>query len=174
MAPEFIPLIVTALLIISSAVAVVLSLVSYVFPSVIRRLLLVFLPDSTASNAALRISLSVTTVGLVLLTAVCARQVRQVFFLDESLAGAAARGNLEEVRGLLDRGASPNSWGPDHMRPAIAYAASNGRDTVIALLLARGADPNLRDFEGRTALTHARETGNPKTIEILMNAGAQE
>jgi ankyrin repeat protein len=56
---------------------------------------------------------------------------------------AAARGEVEIARRLLDAGANPN---PDPADPedwgALSRAAGAGKADVVSLLLARGADPN--------------------------------
>jgi ankyrin repeat protein len=52
-------------------------------------------------------------------------------------------------------------------------AASLGRSEAVALLLARGANPGLRDRAGHTALDRARETDDEATQNLLKNALAQ-
>jgi ankyrin repeat protein len=49
-------------------------------------------------------------------------------------------------------------------RQALRVAAENGRAASVRHLLARGADPNARDGEGRTALDLA---GDDAVEEIL-------
>jgi ankyrin repeat protein len=47
------------------------------------------------------------------------------------------------------------------------------RETVVALLEA-GADVNVNDREGRTALMLAKNTGRNEIVQLLKEAGAQE
>jgi len=159
MAPEFLPFIVCGFLImLSVVVCAALAIVWFAAPKWRRGTLLAFAP----------------TMGLVVITGVCARSVHQAFFLNEPMAIAAARGEIAEVRALLDRGASPNSWGVDYISPAVVDAAAGGHADVVALLLARGADPNLRDSEQRSALQRARAAGHNDVATLLVRGGARE
>jgi ankyrin repeat protein len=49
-----------------------------------------------------------------------------------------------------------------------------GRATTVALLLARGANPNLRNQNGASALDWAKRAGDAKLIADLKKAGARE
>jgi ankyrin repeat protein len=57
----------------------------------------------------------------------------------------------EKILALLDAGAQVNAPGPGG-RTALHYAAFAHHQLVIDLLLARGADPTLKDDQGRPAL----------------------
>ena len=46
-------------------------------------------------------------------------------------------------------------------------AASMGRPEVVMLLLKRGANRNLRDKVGHTALERARNTENSEIVKLL-------
>jgi hypothetical protein len=93
----------------------------------------------------------------------------KLYFVDanESLAIAAAEGDISQVRRLLARGASPNGYGPDGHAPVLVYAAGNNNVEIVKLLLEKGADPARRDRDGKTALDHARENKNIEAIKIL-------
>ena len=52
-------------------------------------------------------------------------------------------------------------------------AASDGFTTVVQALLTAGADPNLRDDDGETALMKAVEDHHADTAAALRAAGAQ-
>lgn len=108
-------------------------------------------------------------VRLAILAAVLILFGGRLYFVDanESLAIAAAEGDISQVRSLLARGASPNGYGPDGHAPALVYAAGNNNVEIVNLLLERGADPTRRDFNGKTALDHARENKNIEVIRIL-------
>jgi ankyrin repeat protein len=87
------------------------------------------------------------------------------------------------VRLLLDRGASIDLVVPGDEN-ALIQAAWHGRLDVVRLLLERGADPNVRVFEGmavnrprgewRTALSMARRHRHAAIAEALIAAGARE
>jgi len=54
----------------------------------------------------------------------------------------------------------------------LTLAASNGLHRVVAALLARGANPDVRDGNGYTALLHAALQGQLKTFQLLLVKGA--
>jgi ankyrin repeat protein len=51
------------------------------------------------------------------------------------------------------------------------WAAQNGRPQVVKLLLAHKADPHVRDREGQTATSLAREYQQKDIVEMLQKAG---
>jgi len=67
-----------------------------------------------------------------------------------ALAVAAARGETEQVKALLDGGAEIEATGKDGRTP-LMLAAQHGRLEVVRLLLARGARTDARDPSGFTA-----------------------
>lgn len=46
--------------------------------------------------------------------------------------------------------------------------------TVIQLLLNFGADPNVKNNDGQTALSGAGDEGHEEIVKILIEAGAQQ
>ena len=66
----------------------------------------------------------------------------------EALIEATKKGDLDEVRRLLDEGANPDAK-TKFEEFALLEAAANRHPDIVALLLARGADPNLRDITVR-------------------------
>ena len=86
---------------------------------------------------------------------------------------AAANGDIVEVENLLNQGVNVNMrlFPGDNSTP-IHWASSRGKDEVIKLLIARGADINASDKEGATVLMVAWMTKNPTTINLLLKHGA--
>ena len=90
-----------------------------------------------------------------------------------SLLGAAAfKGHAEIVELLLDHHADCNGRGengrlPQFLTP-LMHAAYNGRDSVVALLLERKAQPNIgHDRQTHTALDFAEMQGNEGCVALL-------
>ena len=54
------------------------------------------------------------------------------------------------------------------------YELENGLDNpALEFLIKAGADLNLTDNEGKTALMHAKDKNNEKAVELLELAGAK-
>ncbi len=109
-----------------------------------------------------------------------AARVRECLEADPSLAGlkfddgastlgmAARLGRMEVLRVLLDCGAVPPAEEkPENAPTALMEAAASGEAEAAALLLQHGADPALRDPEGRTAADHAQANGHPDLAQRL-------
>ena len=91
----------------------------------------------------------------------------------ESLRRAAARGQLDDVRGLLSRGVSVDI-ADDSGRTPLIEAAANGHAAVIDALLRHGADVRARDKAGNTPLSLALARSRSDAASILRKAGARE
>ncbi|NXL66065.1 CDN2B inhibitor, partial [Chordeiles acutipennis] len=88
------------------------------------------------------------------------------------LCSAAARGDREEVRRLLDAGADPNGTNSFGRTPLQVMMLGSPR--VAELLLQRGADPNHPDPRTGCLPAHdAARTGFLETLEVLHRAGAR-
>lgn len=109
-----------------------------------------------------------------------AATVRECLKADPSLAGlkfddgastigmAARLGRLEVLRILLDSGAVPPAEeDPENAPTALMEAAASGETEAAAMLLEHGADPSLRDPEGRSAADYAQENGHPDLAQRL-------
>lgn len=87
------------------------------------------------------------------------------------LHGAAAKGDVAEVRRLLDAGRPVNERGGDPNGPAgidetaLNTAAFNVRPEVVRLLLERGADVHAKGYHGRTALSDVADSTIEKKPE---------
>ncbi|GMR47420.1 hypothetical protein PMAYCL1PPCAC_17615 [Pristionchus mayeri] len=76
---------------------------------------------------------------------------------------AAAFGSAEMVVYLCEKGADVNKG---QKSSSLHYAASFGRPDVTKMLLSRGANPDLRDEDGKTALDKARERNEEDYIAV--------
>ncbi|MCO6416272.1 ankyrin repeat domain-containing protein [Siccirubricoccus sp. KC 17139] len=74
---------------------------------------------------------------------------------------AARHGRVEVLRLLLQAGGVAQAEGdPDGPPTALMAAAEAGQEEAVALLLEYGADPALRDRQGRTAADLAEAAGH--------------
>jgi ankyrin repeat protein len=91
-----------------------------------------------------------------------------------ALHEAARRGDLAEVRRLLDRDPETvDVRGGEGERTPLHRAAEGGHLAVVALLLDRGADPTIRDTgDNATALHVAAERGSLAIVRLLVERGA--
>lgn len=83
---------------------------------------------------------------------------------------AAYAGNLDILRYLLDRGASPDGGvieGPAAPPTPLAMAVMQGRGQAARLLLERGANPRLRSPAGDDALALARKFNRADLVPAL-------
>ncbi|KAL4971085.1 NACHT and Ankyrin domain protein [Aspergillus stella-maris] len=88
-----------------------------------------------------------------------------------ALIRAAALGQAENVRVLLDLGATLDAH--DHIsQTALQRAAKNGFNDIVQLLLDKGADANLKTYSEWTPLMPAVLNGNITVVEVLVQAGA--
>jgi len=88
--------------------------------------------------------------------------------LSAALRDAAARGQIQEVRAALERGADVNT--ADELgRTALMLAAFDGHTAIVHLLLSKGAQVNIRDSSGRTALMYSSSGPFPETVKLLLD-----
>jgi ankyrin repeat protein len=73
-----------------------------------------------------------------------------------ALVFAADHQRLSVIDQLIDVGTPVDAFDEVWGRQALRIAAQNGRPASVRRLLEHGADPNLRDKEGRTALDWCR------------------
>jgi beta-lactamase regulating signal transducer with metallopeptidase domain len=89
----------------------------------------------------------------------------------EALLEAAAEGEADAVRFLLDRGADPDGFVPGDGTPLLV-AAAEGHEEVVEVLLAEGADPNFPAPGDGSALIVAAREGQLEVARLLLAAGA--
>ena len=91
-----------------------------------------------------------------------------------TLALVASGGAVDSAKILLDNGANPDARGSHGWTPLMMAAAATRPDpATVALLVAKGADPNAQDDSGRTALDWALLQGETPTAQILRKAGGR-
>ncbi|CAB3409028.1 unnamed protein product [Caenorhabditis bovis] len=78
---------------------------------------------------------------------------------------ASAFGTIEMVQYLCDKGVDVNKG---HKSSSLHYAACFGRPDIVKLLLQRGANPDLRDEDGKTALDKARERSDEDHSQVAV------
>ena len=79
----------------------------------------------------------------------------------------------EAVNHLLQANANPNARDADGATP-LHYAASNRSPDVAQALAGAGADPNARDNAGRTPVDVATARDSTPTVNVLLEARAQQ
>jgi len=84
---------------------------------------------------------------------------------------ASAFGTPEMVEFLISKGADVNKG---LRSSSLHYAACFGRTAIVQILLKHGANPVLRDDEGKTPLDKAQEKiteGHREVVAILKSSG---
>jgi uncharacterized protein len=88
------------------------------------------------------------------------------------LCVAAANAVAPVVAALLDAGADVNTMAPNTLVTPLIRAAEGGSREAVALLLARGANPNARAAGKFTPLIAAVDFGDPEIVRMLVAAGS--
>jgi E3 ubiquitin-protein ligase HECTD1 len=85
---------------------------------------------------------------------------------------ASAFGTQEMVEFLCEKGADVNRG---QRSSSLHYAACFGRSAIVKVLLRNGANPDLRDEEGKTPLDKARERNEPghREVAAILQAPAE-
>lgn len=96
---------------------------------------------------------------------------RRLRALDRELVEAAQNGDLEDVKDLIDAGASVDAAVQGDGSPLIVAARSN-RLAVVVELLNRGADVNLAVSGDGNPLIAAAAEGAEKIVDLLLSHGA--
>ncbi len=85
---------------------------------------------------------------------------------------AVRHGDLKQIKALLD--SKPNLVNAKDSVgfTSLHWAAIDGSEEVIELLLSRGADVNAPSSEGYTSLHNAARSGHKQIIKLLLDHGA--
>jgi ankyrin repeat protein len=87
---------------------------------------------------------------------------------------AVTRNNLSAAERMLDTGNIDVNFRTRLTgETALGTACGLGHLEIARLLLARGADPNIADSDGRTPIQMAAYDGSTAIVEILIQAGAK-
>ncbi|KAL3444821.1 ankyrin repeat-containing domain protein [Aspergillus insuetus] len=93
--------------------------------------------------------------------------------LDTAASESASNGRIDTLTLLLDAGAQVNRWEKLQDGP-LWYAAINGQNEVIKVLLERGADIDEGCLRPRDSpLVMAAHYGFPRTVALLLDRGAE-
>jgi len=91
---------------------------------------------------------------------------------DTALIMATREKYYDMMRLLLDNGAYPNGKTLSGEETSLMILATSGDEVGLALLLEFGADVNLPDKQGRTALMRAAAARKGRIVSILIEKGA--
>jgi ankyrin repeat protein len=87
-----------------------------------------------------------------------------------ALVTAARAGDVDRVKKALDDGSNVNAPDSAGGRTALHWAAKEGHAPVVALLLSKGADVNVKDRAGKSPLCIAGENGKVEVLKQLLDA----
>ena len=110
--------------------------------------------------------------------AVARYQKEPAYLLTTILNSAIINDHEEEAWIVMDAGADINMPHEethfDKERPPLILASQYGRVRIVNELLKRGADPNIQDKNGNTALHRAAQMCRLEIVEKLIAAGAEK
>ncbi len=93
--------------------------------------------------------------------------------LTDDLLTATRKGDLAQVKALLDKGASVNAKSPYGQTP-LFFACDRGYTEIVKLLVDRGADVNVEDtFYHASALSWAAQKKRYEIVTLLLDHGAK-
>jgi hypothetical protein len=86
---------------------------------------------------------------------------------------AAEKGDVAEIKTLLDQDPSLVNSKDDHAWTPLHVAAKAGQMDAVILLLDRGADLKAKDVKGWTPLHWAAASAKPQVVRLLLSRGAE-
>lgn len=95
-------------------------------------------------------------------------EVREIRVNGTPLCFAIIKGDTDVVKKFIEYGADVNETSRG-MTP-LMYAAHYNQKEIVNLLIAKGANVNLKDERGRTALDYAKEANAREVAGILIEA----
>lgn len=96
-------------------------------------------------------------------------KLRGYEFDEKSFHAAARARDMMAINAFLDAGINPNARSESDGRTALIDAAARGDLEVVNVLVARGADVNVRDDQGYTPLLHAIEARHEQIEQVLLH-----
>jgi ankyrin repeat protein len=104
--------------------------------------------------------------------------IHNIFLSHQSLKGATLLHIasfyrlISVVEAILKMGADVDSKDSKYGRTPLLFAAKEGHDVVVELLLKKDADVNSKDKYGTTPLSYAASGGHVAVLELLLEKGA--
>ncbi len=92
---------------------------------------------------------------------------------EESYFGAASLGDIEAVKKHLATGTDVNLMDEEYGAIPLHRAAGGGHKEVVALLITKGADVNIKDVDSETPLDWAESEEHKETADILRKHGGK-
>lgn len=94
--------------------------------------------------------------------------------INDDLMYRISFGRVDDVKGLLEKGAEPNIYGAMGDTPLILAMARNPNeaDEMVRAILVKGGDPNFPDKNGIYPLEVAIKNDRPSIVRILIDSGA--
>ena len=89
-----------------------------------------------------------------------------------ALRDAAAEGDIEQVKLLIESGADANTRVDNWPSTPLIAAADKGHKEIVELLIKEGVDVDARGNDNATALHHAARGGHTEVAELLLAKGA--
>ena len=85
---------------------------------------------------------------------------------------AAFMGDLDEVKRYLAVGGNIDAQDPSHQLTLLMCALFGQQTAIMEFLISKGANINLQDGEGKTALHRATDKGKVEIVRMLFDKGA--
>jgi ankyrin repeat protein len=134
----------------------------------VKQLLKAGVNASIPVNGVLAVNLAARQGSFVIFKLLIAQHVRVT---NDTLLGAAAGGNLDCVRYLVENGLNVNYSGPNLWTP-LGMAATSGNKAVLEFLLGKGAHLDAKDQGGGTPLMLSILGGSLEVTKLLVAQGA--